>query len=303
MAPSYVVVFKTHSWDAFVARQFERYRAAVGQGGLVIVVDETHGAVGPIPYHHVMRITEHQILALGLADAFPKGSLLWWNTDYPNYLCHERLDPYAYYMFVEYDSCARIDVDSFIAEVAARECDFVTLPIRQSRQSWYWTKFHRPVYDEAAICGSLNCISVYSARALRHLLQRRREMTALHHAGQLAFWPGNEVFVATEMMLAGFRCASLEDFGNAESYEWHPPILEADLPLHDKAVFLHPVLDPPRYIRSVLKFEFDLSSYFVAASPLRRQLARFPPRLYLQLLPGAFHRQVMVKLRQALGAV
>ena len=63
------------------------------------------------------------------------------------------------------------------------------------------------------------------------------------------------------------------------------------------------VLDQPRYIASVLKYEFDLSSYFVPGSPLRRQLARFPARDYVPQMPGAFRRQVMVKLRQALGSV
>ena len=206
-------------------------------------------------------------------------------------------------MFVEYDSCAQIDIDDFISTIAQRKIDFVALPTRQPIKSWYWTKFHAPVYPVGDIQGSLNCISVYSGRAMQHLFHRRLEMTQAYQAGVLKFWPGNEVFVATEMALAGYRCASLEEFGNADRYEWHPPILEDDLPLHQSAAFLHPVLDTHRFIMSTLKFEFDLSAYFFASSKLRRILARFPVRLYLRHLPGAFRRQIMVKLRQSLGAM
>ena len=181
--------------------------------------------------------------------------------------------------------------------------DFVSLPTRQPKQSWYWTKFHTAVYPVESIQGSLNCISVYSNRAMQHLFKRRLEMTQAYQAGDLKFWPGNEVFVATEMALAGYRCASLEAFGDASHYEWHPPILEDDLEQHASATFLHPVLDTDRFIASTLKFEFDLSAYFFANSPLRRTLARFPARRYLRHLPGAFRRQAMVKLRQSLGAI
>jgi len=300
---TYVVAFKTHAWDAFVARQFLRYQAAIGHGDLVIIADETNGPIGPIPHDKVIRTNNAQILALGLADAFGKGGLIWWNTDYPQYLYYLSNPHYKYYMFVEYDSCAQIDIDGFISSVEADGYDFVTLPTRQPKHSWYWTKFHTAVYPVDYIQGSLNCISVYSNRAMHQLFKRRLEMTRAYQAGDLKFWPGNEVFVATEMALAAYRCASLEEFGDASRYEWHSPILEDDLAQHADAAFLHPVLDADRFIISTLKFEFDLSSYFFANSPLRRTLARFPVQRYLRHLPGAFRRQMMVKLRQSLGAI
>ncbi len=303
MTPNYAVVFKTHVWDEFVARQFERYRAAIGQGDLYIVADETNAAIGPIPYDRVIRTRNAELLELGLANAFGKGGLIWWNTDYPNYLFYTLHSDYRYYMFVEYDSCVNIDIDEFLADIAKRQCDFVALPTRQPKQSWYWTKFHEAVYSFDEIRGSLNCISVYSNRALRQLFDRRRDMTLEHSAGRLTFWPGNEVFIATEIARAGYSSASLEEFGDASGYEWHPPHLEDDLPDRTHLAFLHPVLDRSRFIQSILKFEFDLSSYFFASSPLRQQLAQFPASSYLPHLPGAFRRQLMVKLRQSLGAI
>ena len=301
-APGYVLVFKTHAWDPFIARQFERYKARCCHGALVVLADETGGPLGPIPHDHVIRTTNAELLALGLADAYGKGGLIWWNTDYPNYLAYQRLPGYGHYMFVEYDTCAALDIDAFVAEVAARQLDLVALPTRQDKASWYWTKWHEAAYAYDEMQGSLNCVSVFSGRAMDLLLRRRQEMAREHAAGTLKFWPGNEVFVATEIGRAGYRFASLEEFGNADRYEWHPPILEDDMP-EAEDLFLHPVLDRRRYIASVLKFEFDLSSYLTPSSKLRRELARFPARDYVPHMPGAFRRQVMVKLRQKLGAI
>jgi hypothetical protein len=298
----YVLVFKTHAWDDFIERQFERYRSNCLSGDVVILADETNRPLGPIPYDRVIRTTNSELLQLGLANAYGKGGLIWWNTDYPNYLAADRLPEYDYYLFVEYDSCANLDIDSFVEAIAANGADAVALPTRQAKSSWYWTKFHERVYSYEEICGSLNCISVFSARAMQLLLARRRAHTIEHNAGRLRFWPGNEVFIATEINRAGYKFASLEEFGDATQYEWHPPILEDDL-YEQTGTFLHPVLDRPRYIASLLKFEFDLSSYFISSSPLRRQLARFPARDYLPHMPAAFRRQVLVKLRQALGAI
>jgi hypothetical protein len=299
---NYLLVFKTHAWDAFIARQFARYRANCRAGDVVILVDETNRQLGEIPYDNVIRTTNSELLGLGLANAYGKGSLIWWNTDYPNYFAANRLPDYDYYVFVEYDSCANLDIDLFVEAIAARGADAVALPTRQPKSNWYWTKFHERVYRYEEICGSLNCISAFSARAVQLLFERRRAHTIEHQAGRMPFWPGNEVFIATEINRAGYKFCSLEEFGDATQYEWHPPILEADL-CEQTGTFLHPVLDTSRYIASVLKFEPDLSSYFVPNSPLRRQLARFPARDYLPHMPAAFRRQVMVKLRQALGAI
>ena len=220
--------------------------------------DETDGPLGYIPYESVIRTTNSELLQLGLANAYGKGGLIWWNTDYPNYLAAERLPGYDYYIFVEYDSCANLDIDAFVDAIEARGADAVALPTRQPKSSWYWTKFHQRVYSYEEIRGSLNCISAFSARAVRLLLSRRRALTVEHQAGRLEFWPGNEVFIATEIHRAGYRFASLEGFGDVSQYQWHPPILEEDLG-EQTGTFLHPVLDRSRYIASVLKFEFDLS--------------------------------------------
>lgn len=303
LAPRFAVVFKTHAWDEFVARQFERFRRAAGSGDVFIVADETSGPLGPIPHDRVIRTTNDDLVAHGLANAFARGGLVWWNTDYPNYLAYEQAPDYDYYLFVEYDTRINLGLDTFIGAVARRGADLVALPIKQSMDTWYWGKFHEAYCPRAKMRASLNCISVLSNRAMRLLHDRRREMTIEHNAGKVPFWPGNEVFLASEVAAAGFTFVPIEEFGDASGFEWHPPHLDEDIAEEDPRAFLHPVLDRRRYIGSVLKFEFDLSSYFVASSPLRRTLARFPAREYVSQLPGAFRRQITAKVRQALGAI
>ena len=302
MARRFAIGFKTHVWDAFIERQYQRVRAACRAADLYIIADETHGALA-IDHPRVVRSSCAALLRLGLADAYGKGNLLWWNTDYLNYALYHQHADYDYYCFVEYDCRVHLDIDRFLETVAQRRLDLVTLPTRQDKKQWYWTSFHEQVYPYEQIHGSLNCTSVFSARALQYLFDRRVAMAREYEAGRLTFWPGNEIFVATEIRRAGFSVASLEEFGDASGYEWHLPHLEEDVPDDDTRAFLHPVLDRRRYIKSLLKFEFDLSSYFVRGSNLRRSLSRFPARDYVPLMPAAFRTQVMTKLRQGLGRI
>ena len=112
----------------------------------------------------------------------------------------------------------------------------------------------------------------------------------------------NEVFVASEIARAGYRAASLAEFGDVDHYEWHPPTLEDDL-VDDGRSFVHPVLDRPRYIASVLRYEFDLSQYVTPRSRLYTDLGRFPVRSYLPQVPAAFVRAVRTKVDTARGRV
>ena len=292
--PRYALVFKTHAWDGFIARQFERYRSAIGAGDIYVCLDETNGQVGPIDAP-VLRFTQADLIAMGLADRAERGSLIWWNTDYPAYLFYAKHPGYDYYVFCEYDTCIRRGIDPLVAEVAAASADFVALPTRTATGDWMWTPFHLGTYDQAALAGSLNCISIMSNRAIAMLYRRRIELTHLSEAGRVPFWPINEVFLATEIRRAGMKAMSLEDFGNADGYEWYPPHLESDLDADRTHVFLHPVLDTPRYMASLLKFS-PLPGYFHPRARLGRALRRFPE--YRRRLPRAFVARVLMRSRE-----
>ncbi len=303
-APRFAIVFKTHFWDGFAQRQFNRYARNKGSGEIFVYIDETNGRVEVPDGLHVVRSTNADLIADGFAERYERGSLLWWNTDYPNYYVQARLPAFDYYLFVEYDSCLLGSIESFVGSAAERGADVVALPTRTPLNAWMWTRFHAQTYPRAELAGSLNCISLYSARALTLLGRRRREMAEQSGRGEVAFWPGNEVFIATEAKRAGLRLISLEAFGNADGYEWHPPHLEEALPAENDrqggAVFLHPVLDRPRYIASLLRFENDLTAYFRPGSALRRELARFPGQAWRPHLAGAFGRRLRMRARERL---
>jgi hypothetical protein len=110
------------------------------------------------------------------------------------------------------------------------------------------------------------------------LLERRRSLTALYEAGEIASWPNNEVFIPTEMYNNDFVVRTIAEFGRTDRYGWWPPTLEDDLPLLQDQAFLHPVLDERRYVASCMRFSNLLSyrSYF-RDSQLRNLLSRWSP--------------------------
>ena len=294
--PRYAVVLKTHVWDGFVSRQAKRYRSFAGpHGDLFICVDETGGQAGTINHERVLRFTNADLIALGLADRAERGSLIWWNTDYPHYLFLDRYPDYDYYVFCEYDTVVNGHGDDLLAAVAAAGADFVALPTRTAKADWMWTRYHIRTYGYDAIAGSLNCVSIFSRRALEVLRDRRIEMSRQAEAGQVPFWPLNEVFLATEVKRAGLRMVSLDEFGDTSGFEWFPPLLESDLDAHRHLTFLHPVLDPPRYVDSLLRFS-PLASFVSRRGRLGQALQRFPE--FRSRLPAAFIRRAITRMRE-----
>jgi hypothetical protein len=264
-------------------------------------LDETTGSIGEVPVANVLRATNDDLHAIGLGRRFERGSLLWWNTDYPHYLFAHRYAGYDYVLCVEYDTCCLGDIEAFVDEAARRGADLVALPTRTPKQRWMWTRFHARTYGIDEIVGSLNCVSLYSARALAWLARRRIEMADEASNGVVAFWPGNEVFIATEMTRAGYRFLSLAEFGDVRRYEWHPPILEDDAypaPAPTPMTFLHPVLDRKRVIASLLKFAPTPVAYFSRTSPLRRELSRFPEAEWRPLLLQAAWTRLRMRVRE-----
>lgn len=284
----YAVVFKTYTWDSFVHRQASRCRAATGNGDFFIMVDETNGSLSDIPFERVIRTTNAQLVGFGLANRFEVGSLIWWNADYPHYQFKDQHPDYDYYVFVEYDAVVYGGISYIVERAAALTADLVTLPIRMPKHEWFWTRFHQQAYLLAELQGSLNCVAVFSNRALTMLERRRREMAV---GKTTRYWPSSEVFIATEIGRAGYISQSLAEFGNVNNFDWFPPMLEANLPEEAEHAFFHPVLDEQRYIASLLKSTLKVRSFFYPHSDMRRRLAQFPREDYIPLLPAAAWRR------------
>ena len=293
--PRFAVVIRTFQWDAFIKRQVERYRKGSIGGDLFVSVDVTNGPVGPITHDRVFGTSNDDLLRLGLANRFEKGSLIWWNADYPAYAFRQAYPEYDYYVLAEYDSLVRAPLAPMVREVARRGLDFVAAPITPPLPNWFWWPWARQVYGADELQASLNCISFYSNRTLAMLFERRLAMArdpAIRH------WPISEAFVATEVARAGHASAPLAMLGDDSAYAWFPPILEDDLDALEGEMFVHPVLDEPRFLKSMLANGRRWRDYWSRSSPLRTRLSRLPEESYAPLLAHASWRRFKAHQKQ-----
>lgn len=297
----YAVIFRTHFWDAFAQRQFDRLRSRVSRGDIYVVVDETSHPVPNIPHDRILPVTEAGLLAMGFAAA-GEGNLLWYNGDYPLYRFVEEHGDYEYYLQLEYDVVFNTDIDALVARAAADHVDFVGLTKGEPTPEWYWRDSCAEVYELDQVEHQLICVSLFSNRALRYLWQRRLELSEAYRRGEIASWPMCEGFIPTELALGGYKSAELSDYGSTATYDHWPPYLEADLHEWDDQPFVHPVLDQPRYIGSLFKYKIGLSGYLQPNSLFHQKLRRLPPAVYVGVLARSFAEKTVRTLRGARGS-
>jgi hypothetical protein len=292
MPPRHAILFKTHFWDGFTRRQLDRLKSMTKASDIYVIVDETRGKVGPIEHDRVIRTNENQLVQLGFADAATDKSLFWYNTDYPLYAFFTDNENYDFYSMIEYDVKINRNIDEIVVNMADGGVDYLGFPLRTPFQDWPWFEMHVPLYGRDNIMVYLSCLAIFSNRAVRLLRDRRQEMTRQFNAHELAFWANSEAFIPTEINLAGFKLASLSDFGPTSAYDWWPPTYETDADDLGSEAFVHPVLEGDRYIRSILRHEPRLLSFFWRDSRLSRELSRFPRETYRQHLRYEIQRRL-----------
>jgi hypothetical protein len=291
-ASNCAVVFKAYAWDGFVERQARRLAEAAGGLDFYVQIDETAGPVGSIPFERVIRFTCADLQAAGLAMRFALGGVLWWNPDYAHYQFLAQYPTYDYYLFVEYDCVVQCSLEQLVDRAVSQGADFVALPISRPFHLWHWMQYQRDVYLPAEIRIALLNVCFLSSRALKLLQQRRLDMKSNL---SLRGWPSSEVFVPTEIALAGMKWLSLAEFGDVSQYDWFPPTIEEDLALSRDATFLHPVLDRRRYLTSVLNNRGSLPP-----GGLKRSLSRFRLEEYAALLWPAARGRAARRIRHKL---
>ena len=296
--PRYAVVFKTFAWNPFIERQARRWEAITGGGDFFIAADETGGQLGPMPFERVIRTNNDELIALGFANRFERGSLLWWSPDYVHYHFQDAYPHYDYYVFVEYDALFSGDVGHLVNELATRSIDFAAFPLKESMHDWAWTKPHLRTYASGELEGNLICITAFSRRALHHLRARRLQMG---EGDVTPFWPSAEAFLPTEIKRAGLAYASMEEFGDITHLNWRPPHLEEDVRQLSGSVFFHPVYDQSRYLRWTIEQGATLRTSLDPSGPVLRALARFPVRAYLPGLLKQIWQNLLGTLRYRTG--
>jgi hypothetical protein len=293
---TYAVLFRTHFWDDYVERQYQRLRAVAGRGDVFILVDETNGPV-PIPHPNVVPHTQASVLGLGLSGA-GHGNMLWFNGDYPLYYFYEQHGSYDYYVMTEYDVGVQRPLDDIVDRMARDGTDLVGLPNEEEVAGWPLTHTCLDAYTEDEIKKCLICISMYSNRAVSRLFDRRLEMSKLEQAGLMQHWPYCEAFIPTEIALAGFKIASLAEFGPVDRYDWSPAVIESDLPDLAGQAFVHPVLDAHRFVQHTMKNLWPPEAFFTTQNPVARNLRRAPVSVYGPPLARALYRRAGAPLRK-----
>ena len=309
-APHYAVIFRTHFWDAFAQRQFDRIRQNVKSGDIFVLVDETHGKVSGITHDRVVRHTEQDLVDLGLPRAGGDNKLwagasnmLWFNGDYPLYLFLRQQPGYDYYLQMEYDVVINTDVDSLVLKAGTDGADFVGLTKGEPVDEWMWLHTCTDLYRMSEIRYKLICLSLFSNRGLTTLFEARLAMADKLRAGLIQAWPFCEGFIATEMARNGFVSVEWSRYSATDHYDTWPPFVEADLFVMPSGSIVHPVLDRNRYVASLMKVKVGLFGYLNPNSLLHRKLRRLPPSAYLKALMGTFTQKVTRVLRStSLGA-
>lgn len=301
MTQPYAVLFKLYYWDDMVARRLAELCASCGSGEVWAVVDDTNGYVDGVAHPRVFRTEEADLRALGLTT-LPYRNANWFNVDYQMLAFHAACPDYAYYVMVEYDCSVRHDFDRTINRIEADEVDFAATPISTPIDEWGWVGTLEALWPRGQIVKALLTVSVFSARAVVHLGAARRELARRHAAGEIAIWPFCEGYVPSVLRDAGFRSENLTRYGSTLCLDWWPPYHETELPALARQDFIHPVLDGPRFVASMLRHS-EPEAWFEPGSQVRRKLDLVAPALVVPALVAALaaKRSVvgLVALRQA----
>lgn len=302
--PRYAVLFRTHKWDAFIARQFARAQQSVGAGDLYVVANNTDGGCAGIEGVPLVTFTESDIEALGYARGVSAYDMLWFNVDYPLYHFAAQKPDYDYYVLFEYDVIVNANLDQVIQSVAERGTDFVGLSENLPFSEWRYKSTCRGVYADADVQKMLFPLGIVSRRAVDYLSMRRMQLTKRLHSGEIRAWPHCEAFVPTELSLGGFQIDELSVYGGVDRFNFTPAYLEEDLGTLTGATFVHPLLDTDRYIASTIKYEWKPERIFLPGSSIRSRLSRFPWRSYVRPLARAMKERLKkapAKLVRVLG--
>jgi hypothetical protein len=273
----YAVIFKAFYMDAFVRRRLARVAECSPSADVYLMMDETHHPAGRIDFPNVIRYCEKDLLTLGFAG-ISKGSLFWYNADYPLYYFQSIYPDYDYIVMIEYDAVPNLDLDMIVGECRRGRLDLVGQPVGKTSEDYWWTSTMLQFYSREVVLPYLICAAVFSAGAVRHLAARRLAQGVAYGRADAASWPIGETFVGTELAVSGHRMRSLSSFGKLTRYDWWPPTHEMELDDLADQIVVHPVLNGPRYRQSL--FKGGIVSGFFA-------IAKFTwPALLRRLRPG-----------------
>ena len=237
-----LIVVRTHVADAAALAAYDTYAKIAGVD-VTFCCDERKG---PVDVGDRRKVVLDQALMarLGLL-AHPNAG--WRCGDYHYYAARTALPEYDFYWLIEPDVLIHSDDPAgFFAAHADPAVDFLAMRFGPYGAHWMWE--HTARDDYATVYGCNFPISRLSARAVDHLMQARRAASEAFAGRDMRHWPNDEVFVASELMRAGFTC---RDF-NAGEQKFYTPRSFRIGALHDRerlaasppdGMIWHPVRD------------------------------------------------------------
>jgi len=142
----------------------------------------------------------------------------WYNADYRFYYIKKYLPDYDYYWQIEYDIfCNGSSYAPFLSKYENMDEDLLICKYRPEAHysDWSWTHGVDWAYEpDVQLYGSFFPISRLSNRAADFLYERRIEQgnifKSLPESDQYC-WPFSELFVPTELMKNGYKCADIDE--------------------------------------------------------------------------------------------
>ena len=89
---------------------------------------------------------------------------------------------------------------------------------------------------------------------------------------ELSEWPYCEGYIATEGRKQNLKFAELSNYLSVPNYKWWPPYLEVGRQLDKLGDVVHPVLDRPRFVSSLLKHDIAVKSILSPFSWFNKKL-------------------------------
>lgn len=294
----YALIFRTHFWDAFAQRQFDRVSKRARCADIYVLVDETRGKIEGIGAKNVFGLTDDQIIAAGFVAA-ETGSTQWYSGDVPLYMFYKGHPNYDYYVQLEYDVNVHIEIDDLVRRLETDGVDVLGLTPAVDVDKWFWYNTCLEEYKSTEIRPLLICLSAFSNRGIATLYRARLEQADKFRAGELSAWPYCEGFVASEGARQGLKLGELSDYGSVAAYDWWPPFIESDLPILKHEAFVHPVLDRDRYVASLFKQSVGLGWLLAPNSWIHAKLRRLGFVGYIRVFFGdRFGKELKARLSE-----
>ena len=202
-----IIIVRTHRADAPSLAAFDMFAKLPGIATMLCVDERT----GPLEMGGRVKASfdEATLAAMGLY-AHPKSG--WRCGDYFYYVARQACPEHDVYWLVEPDvRINALDLGRFLAQFDRNDADLLAAQYGPRNSAWGWSRTILPL--GVAPRGCLYPITRLSGRAIDHLFDLRRALSADPRVATPDAWPNDEAFTASFLGAADFRCADLNQDG------------------------------------------------------------------------------------------